>query len=172
LLSAKRDVSAAKRFFKKVMRGDHRRVPFSISVDKNASYPDAFTFSQAEKVLHLLALLSAPVVALPVVVLLGLLAFFHVKAHVAAIAGLAVSMLTGVSVYGMPVRLTPCPPPTARPSTCAVHSSRLKAYLLTFQPFCVSPTLSRRESTMAKNSPQYRVKELNVFALFSCLNNA
>jgi transposase-like protein len=34
MLSAKRDVSAAKRFFKKMMRDDHRRLPFSISVDK------------------------------------------------------------------------------------------------------------------------------------------
>jgi transposase-like protein len=41
MLSAKRDVLAAKRFFKKMMRADHRRLPFSISVDKNAAYPDA-----------------------------------------------------------------------------------------------------------------------------------
>jgi len=45
LLSAKRDVSAAKRFFKKMMRADHRRLPFSISVDKNAAYLNAFTSS-------------------------------------------------------------------------------------------------------------------------------
>ncbi len=51
MLSAKRDVSAAKRFFKKMMRADHRRLPFSISVDKNAAYPQAFTTSQNEKVL-------------------------------------------------------------------------------------------------------------------------
>jgi IS6 family transposase len=51
LLSAKRDVSAAKRFFKKMMSADHRRLPFSISVDKNVAYPDAFTSSQKEKVL-------------------------------------------------------------------------------------------------------------------------
>ncbi len=51
MLSAKRDVSAAKRFFKKMMRADHRRLPLSISVDKNAAYPDAFTSSQEEKVL-------------------------------------------------------------------------------------------------------------------------
>jgi transposase-like protein len=38
MLSAKRDVSAAKRFFKKIMRAEHRRLPFSISVDKNAAY--------------------------------------------------------------------------------------------------------------------------------------
>ena len=51
MLSAKRDIAAAKRFFKKMMRADHRRLPFSISVDKHASYPDAFTTSQEEKVL-------------------------------------------------------------------------------------------------------------------------
>jgi transposase, IS6 family len=51
MLSAKRDVSAAKRFFKKMMRTDHRRLPFTISVDKNAAYPEAFNTSQKEKVL-------------------------------------------------------------------------------------------------------------------------
>lgn len=51
MLSAKHDVSSAKRFIKKVMRADHRRLPFSISVDKNAAYPDAFTASLQEKVL-------------------------------------------------------------------------------------------------------------------------
>ena len=45
MLSAKRDVSAAKRFFKKIMRAEHRRLPFSISVDKNAAYPEAFSTS-------------------------------------------------------------------------------------------------------------------------------
>ena len=51
MLLAKRDVCAAKRFFKKMMRADHRRLPFTISVDKNAAYPEAFTTSQKEKVL-------------------------------------------------------------------------------------------------------------------------
>jgi IS6 family transposase len=51
MLSAKLDIPAAKRFFKKMMRADHRRLPFSISVDKHASYPEAFTTSQEEKVL-------------------------------------------------------------------------------------------------------------------------
>src|ERR671938_449606 len=50
MLSAKRDVSAAKRFFKKMMRAEHRRLPFSISVDKNAAYPEAFSTSQAERI--------------------------------------------------------------------------------------------------------------------------
>jgi transposase-like protein len=51
MLSAKRDVSAAKRFFKKMMKADHRRLPFTISVDKNAAYPEAFSTSQKERVL-------------------------------------------------------------------------------------------------------------------------
>lgn len=51
MLSAKRDISAAKRFFKKMMRADHRRLPFTISVDRNAAYPEAFTSSQDENVL-------------------------------------------------------------------------------------------------------------------------
>jgi transposase-like protein len=51
MLSAKRDVSVAKRFFKKMMSADHRRLPFTISVDKNAAYPEAFATSQQEKVL-------------------------------------------------------------------------------------------------------------------------
>jgi transposase-like protein len=51
MLSAKRDVMAAKRFFKRIMRADHRRLPFTISVDKNAAYPEAFTSSQAERIL-------------------------------------------------------------------------------------------------------------------------
>jgi transposase-like protein len=51
MLSAKRDVSAAKRFFKKMMRADPRRPPFTISVDTNAAYPEAFANSQEEKIL-------------------------------------------------------------------------------------------------------------------------
>jgi len=47
---AKRDVSAAKRFFKKMMRAEHRRLPFSISVDKDAAYPETFTTAQADRV--------------------------------------------------------------------------------------------------------------------------
>ena len=49
--SAKRDVTAAKRFFKKMMRAEHRGLPFSISVDKNAAYPEAFSASQDERVI-------------------------------------------------------------------------------------------------------------------------
>jgi transposase-like protein len=51
MLSAKRDVSAAKRFFRKLMRAEHRRLPFTIETDKHASYPEAFAASVSEKVL-------------------------------------------------------------------------------------------------------------------------
>lgn len=51
MLSAKRDLSAAKRFFRKLMRADHRRLPFTIGTDKHASYPEAFAASIKEKVL-------------------------------------------------------------------------------------------------------------------------
>jgi transposase-like protein len=50
MLSAKRDVSAAKRFFKKMMRAEHRRLPSSTSVDKNAAYPEAFSTSPEERI--------------------------------------------------------------------------------------------------------------------------
>jgi len=53
MLSARRDIPAVKRFFKKTMGADHRRLPFSVSVDKHASYPDAFAASQEGKVLPL-----------------------------------------------------------------------------------------------------------------------
>src|SRR6202158_4806936 len=49
--------------------------------------------------------LSAVVAALPVVVLLGALAFFHVKAHRAALLGLIVALATAVGIYGMPASM-------------------------------------------------------------------
>ena len=51
ILSAKRDVSAAKRFFKKTLRADHRRLPFTIGTDEHESYPEAFASSIRGKVL-------------------------------------------------------------------------------------------------------------------------
>lgn len=51
MLSAKRDSAAAQRVFKQQLRADHRSLPLSSSVDKNAAYPEAFTSSQAEKLL-------------------------------------------------------------------------------------------------------------------------
>ncbi|MFN0130388.1 MAG: L-lactate permease [Verrucomicrobiales bacterium] len=49
--------------------------------------------------------LSALVAALPVVALLGLLAFAHARAHVAALVGLGVAFLIAVLVYRMPAPL-------------------------------------------------------------------
>ncbi len=48
---------------------------------------------------------SALVAAIPVVVLLGALAFFHVKAHVAALLGLAAALLVAIFVYQMPTTM-------------------------------------------------------------------
>lgn len=50
-------------------------------------------------------ILSSLVAALPVVVLLGLLAFWHVRAQIAALAGLIVAMGIAVFVYHMPAQL-------------------------------------------------------------------
>ena len=47
--------------------------------------------------------LSALVAALPVIVLLGLLGLLRVRAHYAALAGLATALLVALLVYGMPV---------------------------------------------------------------------
>ncbi len=49
--------------------------------------------------------LSALIAALPVITLLGLLAFFHVRAHLAALAGLGVALAIAICVYGMPGKL-------------------------------------------------------------------
>jgi lactate permease len=46
--------------------------------------------------------LSTLVAALPIVVLLGSLAFFHVKAHYAALLGLIVALAVSIFAFGMP----------------------------------------------------------------------
>ena len=50
--------------------------------------------------------MSALVAVLPVVTLLGLLAFWRVRAHFAALAGLCVAALIAITVYRMPPQLT------------------------------------------------------------------
>ena len=49
--------------------------------------------------------LSALVAAIPVVVLLGALAFFHIRAHVAALLGLAAALLIALFFYHMPAQM-------------------------------------------------------------------
>jgi lactate permease len=61
------------------------------------------TWLQNYDPLHNVAL-STLVAALPVCVLLGSLAFLKVRAHVAALCGLAVAMVIALWVYGMPTR--------------------------------------------------------------------
>lgn len=50
--------------------------------------------------------LSALVAALPVITLLGLLAFWHVRAHLAALAGLLMALSVAIFIYHMPPSLT------------------------------------------------------------------
>ena len=49
--------------------------------------------------------LSALIAAIPVVVLLGSLAFFHVRAHVAALLGLTAALTVAIVVYRMPASM-------------------------------------------------------------------
>jgi lactate permease len=49
--------------------------------------------------------LSTLLAALPVVVLLGGLAFLHLRAHIAALAGLAAALLVAVGAFGMPLSM-------------------------------------------------------------------
>jgi lactate permease len=49
--------------------------------------------------------LSALVAAVPVIVLLGAIGLFHVRAHIAALMGLAAGLLVAILVFGMPAGL-------------------------------------------------------------------
>src|ERR1043165_4272638 len=48
---------------------------------------------------------SALIAAIPVVLLLGLLAFWHVRAHIAAIVALVTALAIAIVIYGMPAQL-------------------------------------------------------------------
>jgi lactate permease len=50
-------------------------------------------------------LLSTLVAAIPIVVMLGCLAFLHIKAHWAAIFGLVAALVVAIFAYGMPVKM-------------------------------------------------------------------
>lgn len=49
--------------------------------------------------------LSTLAASIPVVVLLGALGIFHIKAHIAALMGLATSLLVAIVVFGMPANM-------------------------------------------------------------------
>src|SRR6266498_6079552 len=51
------------------------------------------------------SVLSTFLAALPIIVLLGTLAFLKVKAHLAALLGLASSLIIATTVFGMPVKM-------------------------------------------------------------------
>ena len=63
------------------------------------------SWTQAYTPVHGSLALSAAVAAAPVVILLALLGLLHVRAHVAAMAGLGASLLIAVLVFGMPAKL-------------------------------------------------------------------
>jgi lactate permease len=50
-------------------------------------------------------ILSTLIAALPIVVLLGAMAILRLKAHVAALAGLATALLAAIAIFHMPMRL-------------------------------------------------------------------
>jgi lactate permease len=62
-------------------------------------------WSQVYNPLHSV-LLSALVAAIPVVVLLGALGVFHVRAHIAALLGLSASLCVAVLAFGMPWKMS------------------------------------------------------------------
>jgi lactate permease len=62
-------------------------------------------WSQVYNPLHSIVL-SALLAAVPVVVLLGALGFFHLKAHIAALLGLFASLLISIFEFGMPVQMS------------------------------------------------------------------
>ena len=49
--------------------------------------------------------LSTSIAALPVIVLLGAMAIFRIKAHIAAVTGLLTALVVAVAVFHMPTRL-------------------------------------------------------------------
>jgi len=51
LLTAKRDVIAAKRFFRNTLNARNSRTPSVINADKQAAYPPAFAALQEDKTL-------------------------------------------------------------------------------------------------------------------------
>ena len=51
MLSAKRDRSDAKRFFKKALSSNHNQIPKVITVDKNPAYPAAINELKNDKIL-------------------------------------------------------------------------------------------------------------------------
>ncbi len=64
------------------------------------------------------AVLSTLLAAVPVVVMLASLAFFHVKAHLAALMALASALLIAIFAFGMPAGMAGSAALTARPTGC------------------------------------------------------
>ena len=85
-------------------RGKIPCVVISLSHWVRAAFFSRMPWPQNYDPLHSLPM-SALVAAIPVALLLTLLAFWHVRAHFAALAGLAAAFVVAVAVVGMPVHL-------------------------------------------------------------------
>lgn len=79
-------------------------VSCSTRKDRSATF-GIFMWSQVYNPLNSIAL-SALLAAVPVAVLLGALGIFHFKAHIAALLGLAASLLISIFEFGMPVQMS------------------------------------------------------------------
>jgi IS6 family transposase len=51
MLSSKRNLKAAKKFFKKALSSNHNQIPILITVDKNPAYPSAIDKLKNDKIL-------------------------------------------------------------------------------------------------------------------------
>ena len=71
------------------------------------------------------AFLSTIVAALPVVVLLGAIAFFHIRIHLCPLLGLTVALAIALFIYKMPAKAALLPDrPTERSVSAGSASSR------------------------------------------------
>ncbi|HXO29339.1 MAG TPA: L-lactate permease, partial [Thermoanaerobaculia bacterium] len=81
------------------------RMPVQAPSDTGSTSAGLLTWSQVYVPVGGSQYLSALVAALPYVVLLGLLGFAHLKAHWAALFGLATALAITILLYGMPAKL-------------------------------------------------------------------
>jgi lactate permease len=88
------------------VKGFRQPLPVSEStLEDRSGKIGVFMWSQVYTPLQSI-LLSALVAAIPVVVLLSALGIFHLKAHIAALLGLAASLAIAIFEFGMPIQMS------------------------------------------------------------------
>ena len=88
------------------VKGFRQALPVSEStLEDRSGKIGVFMWSQVYTPLQSI-LLSALVAAIPVVVLLSALGIFHLKAHIAALLGLAASLAIAIFEFGMPIQMS------------------------------------------------------------------